>query len=405
MTAKRILIVTDEMEVGGSQRQIVHLLRGLDRERFAPTLLFFRRPSFLVDELRDAGVCTIHLAKSGRISPRFVWRLWRFLRREKFDLIHAYSLTAELWVRALLPLLPSTRFIASIRGLCLVYPAWQWQLKRWILSRADAVVSNSLAGAEVAAHRTGYSLDRIDIIPNGIDIADLINASQRDSARRLHGLPVSRPVALFVGRLVVEKNLPLLLDAMARLEVAERPLLLIAGDGPLAQLLDEQIALLELADDVQRLGERSDTRWLMQLADFLVLPSREEGLSNVILEAMAARAAVLASDVGGNPELVEHGRTGLLFASDDVQALAANLQLLSTDLEALGRLGASARDHAQCHYSVAALVDRTQSVYVRLLAGAGARQKVRSGPGAKSESQTCRGGSYSNVSPRWFDRR
>lgn len=367
MTARRILIVSDEMEVGGSQRQIVHLLRGLDRSQWEPTLLFFRRPSFLVDELREAGIRCIHMPKLGRVSPRFVFRLWKLLRRERFELIHAYSLTAELWIRALLPLVPATRFVASVRGLCLVYPDWQWRLKRWILGRADAVISNARAGAEVTAQRTSYPRERIDIVPNGIDIAEPINAGQVASTRRLHDMPEGQAVALFVGRLVVEKNLTLLIDSMAQISAKKRPLLLIAGDGPLANALDAQIERLGLSGAIKRLGERNDSRWLMQFVDFLVLPSREEGLSNVILEAMAAQLAVLASDVGGNPELIEHGRTGLLFASDDPIALAANLQELSSDSDLRQRLGSAAREHAQQHYSLQALVEQTQAVYRRVL--------------------------------------
>lgn len=367
MTARRILIVSDEMEVGGSQRQIVHLLRGLDRDRWEPTLLFFRHSSFLVDELRHAGIRCVHLPKQGRISPRFVFGLWNLLRRERFELIHAYSLTAELWIRVLLPVLPATRFVASVRGLCLVYPDWQWRLKRWILVRADAVISNARAGADVTAQRTAYPRERIDIVPNGIDLPELFTAAQLVSGRRLHEMPQARAVALFVGRLVVEKNLPLLIDAMALLDAKQRPLLLIAGEGPLADALDAQIDRLGLGNDITRLGERSDSRWLMQFVDFLVLPSREEGLSNVILEAMAAQLAVLASDVGGNPELIEHGRSGLLFGSDDAPSLAANLQQLTNNPDLRQQLGKAARQHAQQHYSLQALVEHTQAVYRRVL--------------------------------------
>ncbi|MFZ2236769.1 MAG: glycosyltransferase family 4 protein [Dokdonella sp.] len=367
MTARRILIVSDEMEVGGSQRQIVHLLLGLDREQWEPTLLFFRHSSFLVDELRSAGIRCIHLPKSGRLSLGFVWRLWKLLRRERFELIHAYSLTAELWVRALLAVLPATRFVASVRGLCLVYPTWQWRMKSWILGRADAVISNSRAGARVTAEKTGFDESRIEVIRNGIDMPDLLSASHRRSARQLHGISETRATGLFVGRIVVEKNLPLLLDAMVRIPIGQRPQLLLAGDGPLASMLDEQIERLHLAADVVRLGERTDTRWLMQFCDFLILPSREEGLSNVILEAMAARLAVLASDVGGNPELIDDGRTGILFRSDDAAELATKLQELSADAELRAKLGAAAREAAQRDCSLAALLAATQTVYERVV--------------------------------------
>lgn len=367
MTPRRLLVVTDEMEVGGSQRQIVHLLLGLDRSRWQPTLLYFRRRSFLVDELEASGIRCIHLPKQGRISVGFVWRLWKLLRHERFELIHAYSLTAELWVRALLPLLPRTRYIASVRGLCLIYPDWQWRIKRWILGRSDAVISNAKAGAQVTADRTGYRVADIDIVPNGIDLPELIPSVQRAAARRMLGVTNGRIAALFVGRLVVEKNLPLLVEAMALLEPSRRPLLLIAGDGPLAPALDLQIAAAGIAGDVIRLGERSDTRLLMQAADFLVLPSSEEGLSNVVLEAMSAGLAVLASDVGGNPELIDDGVSGWLFPSGDAQTLAMKLQALAEQADLRRTLGSKARAQAQRYYSIPALVSQTETIYERVL--------------------------------------
>lgn len=387
MSMRRLLVVSDEMEVGGSQRQIVHLLRGIDHARWQPTLLYFRNRSFLVDELETAGVRCIHLPKHGRISPGFVWSLWRFLRRERFDVIHAFSLTGELWVRALLPLLPATRFIASVRGLCLGYPDWQWTLKRWILGRADAVIANARAGAGYTSQRTGYPLERIDVVANGIDVDQDDDEASLASVRHGLALPADRVVALFVGRLVVEKNVPLLLDAMARIEASKRPLLLLAGDGPLAASIDARIAELRLGGDVRRLGERGDTRALMQLADLLVMPSREEGLSNVILEAMASGLAVLASDVGGNPELVEDDCTGWLFRSGNATELAAKLQVFAEDPDLRRRIGDAARRQAVDRYSVASLVAGTESIYRRVVAGDGVKQDVPGHPGAANRQK------------------
>ncbi|HEY4555929.1 MAG TPA: glycosyltransferase, partial [Lysobacter sp.] len=97
MSPRRVLVVTDEMEVGGSQRQIVNLLAGLDRARWQPELLYFRNRSFLVDEVERLGIPVHHLPKHGRIDPRFVARYAALLRRGDYDVVHAFSLTAELW--------------------------------------------------------------------------------------------------------------------------------------------------------------------------------------------------------------------------------------------------------------------------------------------------------------------
>lgn len=363
----RVLVVSDEMEVGGSQRQIAHLLAGLDRSRWQAELLYFRNRSFLAERLAEAGIRVHELPKRGRIDPRFVLRLVALLRRGRYDIVHCYSLTAELWVRAVLPLLPRCAFIASVRGLCLHHTRRQWRLKRWIVRRADAVIANARAGARIAAERTCLPLGRISLVPNGVEVPASLAPERRAHERDALGIPRGRCCGVFVGRFVAVKNIPLLLDALAQVAPAQRPFLLFAGDGPQAAALRAQATRLGLGADVAFLGERDDAHALMQCADFLVLCSREEGLSNVLLEAMAAGCAPLASAVGGNPELIEHERNGLLFPSGDTTALATALARLAGDGALRARLGAAARDDAENGYAIEEMVRRTEAVYARVL--------------------------------------
>ncbi|HEY6939994.1 glycosyltransferase [Dokdonella sp.] len=363
----RVLVVSDEMEVGGSQRQIAHLLAGLDRSRWQAELLYFRNRSFLADRLAESGIRVHELPKRGRIDPRFVLRLAALLRRGRYDIVHCFSLTAELWVRALLPLSPRCAYIASVRGLCLHHTRRQWRCKRWIVRRADAVIANALAGAQATALNTGLPLGRISLVPNGVEMPAPLSAQRREVERDALGLPAGRRCGLFVGRLVAVKNIPLLLDALARVAPPRRPFLLLAGGGPLEADLRAQATRLGLDADVRFLGERGDAQALMQCADFLVLCSREEGLSNVVLEAMAVGCAPVASAVGGNTELVEHERNGLLFPSDDAPALAAALERIAGDDALRARLGTAARDDARNGYAVDEMVRRTEAVYARVL--------------------------------------
>ena len=368
MHDRRTLIVTDEMEVGGSQRQIAHLLEGLAHSGWSPTLLYFRKPSFLVERLRARGIAVQMIEKRGRIDLRFFARLVALLRRGRFDVVHCFSFTAELWVSAALRVARvDTVMVASVRGLCLEYKPWQWRLKRLICRRAGAIIANSRAGALTTSELARVAPERIEVIRNGVEIPAAIDADERRATRV--GLLGHDPamLVLFVGRLVEVKNVPVLLRALALIPALARPRLVLAGDGPLRQPLREQAQRLGVASHVHFLGERRDTHLLMQCADVLVLPSREEGLSNVILEAMSAGCPVIASAVGGSPELVEHPRSGLLFPSDDASALAAALVRVGADPELRLRLAAAAGYRARCEFSLETMVRRTIASYERCL--------------------------------------
>ncbi|MCF7220937.1 glycosyltransferase family 4 protein [Marilutibacter chinensis] len=371
MPPERILIVTDEMEVGGSQRQIVHLLAGLDRQRWQPELLFFRSPSRLVDEVRRQGIEVHQLRKRGRVDPLFLLAYAALLRRRRFALVHAFSLTAELWstIAATIAMSPRRRpaLVASVRGLYLDASHTFWRIKRFIALRSCAVVANAQACADAAAAGTGVERRRFEVVPNGILVAPPLDDSARERTERGIGRPPGRPFALFVGRLVEVKNLPCLIRALARLPREQRPWLALAGDGPMRPRLAQQVAAAGLKADVRFLGERDDAVALMQIADMLVLPSWQEGMSNAVMEAMAAGCPVVASAVGGNVELIDPERTGLLFASDDDAELALCLQRLGGHPSLRQRLAGAARERMLATHSIARMIAGTGRIYERCI--------------------------------------
>ena len=371
MSRRRLLVVTDEMEVGGSQRQITYLLGGLDRTRWQVDLLYFRNQSFLVDDLKALQVNVLHLPKRRRIDPRFVLGYAGILRRGRYDVVHAFSLTAELWtVLASLPLRQPPRLVASVRGMYLLLPRWFWWLKRFVLGRSAAVIANARACAEAAATTAGVPLDRFDVIPNGIGTPEPLGDDARAALRAQLGVPPGRTFGLFVGRMVHQKNPGCLVRALAGMAPSERPWIALAGDGPLRGETEAAAASDGLGQDLRFLGERSDTGALMQAADFLVLPSLHEGMPNVLLEAMAAGCPIIASDVGGSPELVEDEVGGLLFPNDDDRALARCLRRLSGDPGLRRRLAAHARGLALSRFTIERMVAATEAVYLRCLAAA-----------------------------------
>lgn len=365
---RRLLVVSDEMEVGGSQRQISYLLGGLDRSRWQPELLFFRNESFMVRELRDQGITVHQLHKRGRIDIGFVLRLASLLRGGRYDLVHAYSLTAELWIavaRLLVRRAPPQ--VSSVRNLHLTTSPVFWGLKRFAIRRSAAVIANARAAAAVVALRIQLPLARFDVVANGIESAPPLEAGEREALRRAIGVPPGRVLGLFVGRLVEQKNLACLVRALSALPDAERPWIALAGQGPLQGEIQRLRDAAGLQDDMRFLGERTDAVMLMKAADFLVLPSLYEGMSNVLMEAMSVGCPVVASDVGASAELVEHGVSGLLFSSDDGATLATHLRRLTRDPSLRARLSTESIARMRSDYSIERLVAATAAVYERCL--------------------------------------
>lgn len=368
MRRERLLLVVDGMEVGGTQRQIQHLLAGLDRERWEPELAYFRSDSFLVETIRRSGVPVHYLPKQRRVDLRFLIAFARLLRNGDYALVHAFSLTAELWsmlcraVSGRRPLL-----IASERSFDLDKPAWHWLLKRIVLARSAAVIANSRAGARSTARRTRMPDRMFVTVANGVELPPPMSPCDRAAIRQAIGAPEGRAMGLFVGRLVAAKNLPCLIGALASLEPRQRPWIALAGDGPLRAFIEELAATAGVSSNVCLLGEHKNVMQLMQAADFLVLPSHFEGQSNALLEAMAAGCPVVASAVGGTPELVEDGCTGLLFPANDDGTLAAAMARLAAEPALRTRLAQAARTWVEQHHSPATLAAATSAVYERCL--------------------------------------
>jgi glycosyltransferase involved in cell wall biosynthesis len=362
----RILIVTDEMEVGGTQRQIVHIATGLDPARFDVTVLYFRNRSAFVDELERAQVKVIRIDKRRSLDFAFLSRFRSTLRDGRFDVMHCFSLSGEVWgAVARASLWPGRRpaLLSSVRGTYEWYGRWQWSVKRWVSLQSWRVIANSQMGAGYAREHMALPEGAIEVVYNGVGAMPVARAEHVD-LRRGFNIGDDELLVLFVGRLVDHKDIGTLLRAMRRLRDARAKVkLLVAGEGPLRLEIEHQVAALGLADSVTLLGHRDDAAVLIAMADLLVLCSLREGLSNVILESMMAARPVVASRAGGNPELVEHELNGLLFDIGNEAALAAAIERLLCDAELRTRMGHAGRARAERLFSMGALISAMEVLY------------------------------------------
>ncbi len=363
--------------VGGTERQAYALAAGLARAGHRVTVLTLARPGAPSRELRDGVLVERVLTGTGRgvlFAATYGLSLLRHLRRLQpgHAVLHAHHLYVEAIAAAYLGL----RFgLPAIAKMACGGPDGDFaRLKRTgltpslpLLRRLSRVVAIS-AETEAELLTRGFAADRIARIPNGVDTVRFAPAPDQGAAMQTMGLGPA--TVLFLGRLDAQKGLGVALEAWARV-ATRRPdaRLAFVGDGPARAVLEDKVQSLGLTGRVSFLGTRSDPERLLQACQIFVLPSRSEGMSNALLEAMATGLPCVASRIGGNSDLVRHGVTGLLSPPGDAVTLADMLCALLEDGRLRYRLGTAARAAVIEQYGMDRVVREYTHLYATLTGG------------------------------------
>ena len=360
-----VLLVCRELGLGGSERQLAEtaLALALDRAGWRPHVACFTAGGFRARELAEAGVPILDLGLTSLISgsmPASAARLGRYLTRHTIQLVHAFDVPANLFA------VPFARFhrvpvvLSSQRAHRHLAPGPQRHLLRLTDRMVDAIVVNSQMVARELADEDAVPHSLIRLAYNGVDTA----VFHRDGpAASLPG-SAEEPVIGVVCALRPEKGLHLLLDAFSRVRGAR---LLIVGSGPALGELEARARALSLGALCHFQPAVQDVAEWLRAIDVFVLPSLSESLSNSLLEAMACGCCPIASDVGGNPELVTDGETGLLFPSGDAGALAGRLRMVLGDSALRRRLAATAEQRVRRDFTRQAAAARMEAIYREFL--------------------------------------
>jgi glycosyltransferase involved in cell wall biosynthesis len=349
----RIVHVVESLDRGGLERMVCDLVADQHAHGWRVSLLCLFHRGLLAQELEERGVEVESVGKSGRSSLRVMQQLRRALRARSPDLVHTHNATAHYHVVVALlgagapPVLNTRHGMGAQSSM-----DRRERFYRWSMPRTAQVV----AVCELAARRfvrDGIApQDLVTVIPNGIRI-ERFQCDQRQAMRQRLDLDVTAPVVGIVGRLNWAKNHSMLLRAFARVYLAApQARLVIVGNGELRADIEAQIATLGLATSVVMTGDRSDVPELLSALDVFALSSTTEGYSIALLEASASALPIVATDVGGNREIVQHQHTGLLVAADDEEGFASSLLRLLTDAPLRNTYAANARAWAQRHASV-----------------------------------------------------
>ena len=355
MRKTRIAYLITGLHVGGAERNLEMLASALDQERFEVSVGSLTPGGAIGVSLSAKGICVAELGARRSSDVRALPRLLAWLRRVKPDLLHTWLFHANFLGRCAGAILGRCPVVSSIR---VAEPRrWHLLLERITapLARAILVNSASLRDYMIAA---GIDAAKLRVIPNAVDLARFA----RTRRRRKRGGSFD---VLFVGRLDRQKGVDVLLRALSVLKVGRTVRVQLVGDGP------QREALMRLADelrltDVTFAGRSDRIPELLGEADVLVLPSRWEGLPNVVLEALAAGCPVIGTDVVGTRDLITDGVNGLLVPSDDPQALARAMTTLAADADLGERLAVCGRDTARRH-AIPTMAAAHESLYRNVL--------------------------------------
>jgi glycosyltransferase involved in cell wall biosynthesis len=360
-----VAFVIDELEVGGSQRQLLLMATGLANRGWSVQVICLQPVLSMAEDFVAAGI-PVHLIRKRRmIDPGLFFTLGRFFLRHHITIVHAFSSTAEFFA-GLTARICGCQVVASIRNYNEQLPARHRVAKRVSCWLAHAVVANSQAGAAAAVAAGIVAEQKMRVIPNGV--ISQPSTLTKTAARRQLNISEKTFVSLSIGRLVWEKGYDVTLELARRMRQSHPEMLfLIVGEGPLRAALAGQIDALGLRAQVWLLGERRDVASLLAAADLYLNTSASEGLSNSVMEAMAAGVAVVAAAAGGTTELIGDGITGLLFAPGDLNRAEEKLRQAMENTALRAELGAQARRAMERQYSVESMVTRLEHVYARLL--------------------------------------
>ena len=369
MSRYTVMQLGSPMGLYGAEHWILALIRHLDRAEVETIVSVIRDDPKLDAQLCEVakreGFRTFIVEAPGRFNWAAVRQLRQFIVENKVDILHTHGYKMDI-AGLLATRGTQCRVVATPHG---------WSVQAGLalriyegLDRAIFPFFDAVAPLSETLHDELLSVPgvkrKLQLIRNAVDISEIDavdGLASQVAAWRAQG----QFIVGYVGQLISRKGLPVLIEAFAKFRAPKKKLVLV-GDGPQRAELEMQVAQLGLQDDVIFFGFRNDRLTFMKGFDLFALPSRLEGIPRCLMESMAARVPIVASDIPGCNDLIEHDRTGLLFKLDDVAALTAAMERLLDPAER-ERLRVNARQFVVAEYSAAAMARRYQDLFRKLL--------------------------------------
>jgi glycosyltransferase involved in cell wall biosynthesis len=356
-----------ELGIGGSERDLTKLAMRLDRSHFKPHVGCLREQGMRADELREAGIPIVRFPVTSFRSPSFlrgIFAFRRYVHDHGIRLLQTFDVPTNIFGIAAARISGLRPAIATQLWFLDTIPRQLWSLHRLSMRFADVVVVNSEAVQRELLERGHVKPSRIYVSHNGVE-TNVFNPQVKPAC------DMKSEVGLVVGAVCAlrrEKRLDVMLDAFSRVknDVPGVKLVLV-GSGEMLPHLEQLRERLGIARDCRFEPARANVAPWMRSMDVFVMCSESESFPNALLEAMACGCCVIGSNVGGIPELIQAGESGLLFRSGDAADLAEKLACVLKDAALRHRLAAAAAARASSEFSMETAAERMQRLYGSLL--------------------------------------
>lgn len=369
----RILhIITSLYQGGGAENHLLALARSMDRNKFQLSIAYMQPYHDLCDDFHQLGIHTYPLNCKNWVSPKSFIKLLTILQKGNYDIVHSHLYPADLYAFLALRLIKRTDWLSSHhnRPEYFMKPPHR-QISAIIYQRASKIVAISESVKEYVATNCSIAKKNIEKIYYGLNEEHFLKSEASQTVRVQRddlGIANDDFVITIVGRLVPVKGHIYAIQAIQQLAAQQSKVkLLIVGDGPLKAELQKLVTTLNLENRISFLGLRQDVAQIMALSDIILLSSLSEGFGLVLLEAMAVRRCIVASEVGAIPEIVVNGVTGLLVPPSNSNAIAMAITSLEQNPLLKDELGVAGYSRLKQHFTVEQMARKTEELYCKVL--------------------------------------
>jgi glycosyltransferase involved in cell wall biosynthesis len=367
---QNILYAITSLDMGGEERHLLELARYMRDCGHSVRVCCLRVRGVIGRRLEEEGFPVVYFnepeSPSAGVLLKNAWQIAGLIREHSIDLVHSFLVRANIEARLAGRLAPARCAIVNSEGCINVRKSRTaiW-LDRSTFRWCDVVLANSRAVADVLSRRERVPKEKIKVVYQGIDVARF-----RYAGRSTHAaMSTPRDIVIgYVGRLHSEKGPRYLIEAASLiLKTTRRFRLVVVGDGPEAAHLRRMVEAHGLSDRVEFTGMQADIVGYMRSFDILAIPSLEEGLPTVAMEALACGVPIVATAVGGTPEVVQHGQTGLLVPAAAATSLADALVNLITNESLRRRFAHNGPNAVELKFQAARMLAQTAEAYAHVL--------------------------------------